>query len=1039
MHPIPSRVRDARPCIGPAFVLLALCFAFAPSSARAAAWQQSEFVIGTWIDPNVVPGDREYSAREIARARAAYVNLLTGTHSRAGGATLPIDTTRLELLDDGGLPTAITHPIWYGMGGQDPATFATTPPTAPADFLAKTRAPALSAAADRGLAGFCLWDEVPDGALQAKVSAHVKSWTAAVHDADSLSRPGLPPRFAWVNFFHLCRPDTCYRAYLDAYMADPDPRKRPDVASVGLWPFTGPTENPGRAPWYAWMEVMRQAVAPRPFWVISMLSEAQADPGFSRPDANQIRAMAFGAAAAGAKGVLWYGYGNRHTDDGETCFGALCPEAAVQDGSLPTDKYELIAPVNHYLHTIVGPVVMNTTFGGLFHSSTETGYGDPRASVRLFGDPACPVVSLASAGTDTNFAAGVFRTTDGSGDVYLLVINKLLTPVANTLVLRTPAHVAAAPRAAGYVGGDDYSPLSDAAQSTIPVSLAGGEGRMYRLSTTPREGLVLDSPRGGETWRPGETRTVRWHGTNAPVTVILLADVDANPGELRGPAIVTHANRVGGADTLTMPAVRSRHVRVVLQWIDAAGAAHRVTHNDPLQTAPEAGGALQAWSLGGTNGSLVADLTLDAAGVPHVVRRDSLGQLVHHTFTGTGWRSERIPEVVEAGVPAGTYVNTYGEPSIEVGRDGVVHIVAKALFYGLRFEYTSLAPGQWLDRMFAAVDPYVRDADAVLAADTMYLACSAGLVGGGRATLLARDAAPGHLLADWTEPAPAPPAAPWPRDVAVASDAQGRPCIASVSGAGGDSAQVLHVRQRGAAGWSDATLTGNFSVLDLAIDGAGRPAIVYAGVPGPTGNTLVFRTWNGTAWSAAEPVEPVRGMIRGASLAWVAGVPAVAYVDGGLAKFAARAGGTWRVLAMEPAVEAAAPIRLAFGPDGTRWVLYHDRTSRQARIVRTGPGALDVAPEPAPRVAAFARFAGANPIRAGEPLRFVAHSPEPRRLEVALYDVAGRRLESHDFGVVGDAERTLAWRPAERRPGVCFLRWSFEGGAAGSARVVVLR
>lgn len=147
----------------------------------------------------------------------------------------------------------------------------------------------------------------------ARVSEFLKGWTRASH-LDDAARGDGHPRFTWLNFYNGCGGGySCYETYLRKYLSDPDPTRRPDVASVTLYPFSGSTTSPGLSNYFYWMRVMRDVMADRSWWVISLSSEAAAGTGFSRPDENQFRFMASAPVAAGAKGVVWFTY---QFDDG---------------------------------------------------------------------------------------------------------------------------------------------------------------------------------------------------------------------------------------------------------------------------------------------------------------------------------------------------------------------------------------------------------------------------------------------------------------------------------------------------------------------------------------------------------------------------------------------------------------------------------------------------------------------------------------------------------------------------------------------------
>ena len=280
------------------------------------AWRQDRFVIGTWTDPTIDPSRPVITQRAMATARAGHFNLLTGTHHHFGGwrTVSPPDTADLSPAAAAGMGVALTHNSFYGTASTPAANVPAFDSTLTPYVFGPPRSASLPAEAKDALEGWCLWDEPPyDSTGAARVSEFLKNWVAASHRED-LQRADGRSRFTWINFFNGCGGGYgCYESYLRKYLSDPDPLRRADVASVTLFPFTGSTTAPLLHNYFYWLRVMRDVMEDRPFWVVSMASEAAAGTGFSRPDENQFRFMAFAPVAAGARGVVWFTY---NFDDG---------------------------------------------------------------------------------------------------------------------------------------------------------------------------------------------------------------------------------------------------------------------------------------------------------------------------------------------------------------------------------------------------------------------------------------------------------------------------------------------------------------------------------------------------------------------------------------------------------------------------------------------------------------------------------------------------------------------------------------------------
>ena len=80
-----------------------------------------------------------------------------------------------------------------------------------------------------------------------------------------------------------------------------------------------------------------------------------------------------------------------------------------------------------------------------------------------------------------------------------------------------------------------------------------------------------------------------------------------------------------------------------------------------------------------------------------------------------------------------------------------------------------------------------------------------------------------------------------------------------------------------------------------------------------------------------------------------------------------------------------------------------------------------------------------NPARAGEALSIAFHLPLAETVEVALYDLAGRRMGFRPAERLPGGARVLTWNPRLSKPGLYFVALRFGAGESKKASLVVLR
>lgn len=1013
-----ARVPAWPACFAPA--ALAACLAVgapAPVAHAQGTWQQTEFVIGTGNDP-VTTANPEESLRSLQLAKNAWFNVLTGTvahtdddHWRVFRNYPSWNAARLGAAATLGLKVFLANNAYTGALSDDvPPAIATWDPALPREVLDAYDATTADPALNDALWGYFLFDEPGP---HPNTAPWVKAWVDSIHD-DDRRFPGTHHRAAFLNF---SPGDT---ATMNAIANDPDPDKRLDVASLDLYPF-GPA--PGapcpnqRWGYFAPQRRLAAAMGTRPWWVVTLAAPALfegASVYFCDPDANQLRFMAFGAAAAGAKGIVWMGYRASYEYD-----SLPDPTYALADVDKPNCKYAELREINHYLHDVVGPVAMACEHVDLFHQANGPRAEDPAAMPLVSATSAadCPAASL---GND-NFAVGVFRPPGSPGEYFLLVVNKALTPQAGTVTLRGSWAVAAAPSVVGYVGGDGFSPLVQGV--SFPVALAGGEGRLYHLTPAPVGHVALTAPHGGETWRAGETHTIAWSPASAVVDLALLTDLRDTGISLDGPAIPLASGVSGGTFTFTMPDVASRAARVVLTGYGP------VTHAAPLRTAPAGGAGAESWLFGTAECWTTGALALGPTGLPTVAYQTAPGRLEWRTFAGMGWGAP-VAAAVEAGYEH--WLDGFAT-SLAVAPDGGIHVASAA--GGLERS----ANARTVRHHFGtAPGPQLEPVGAIAGGSDLAIATTAagGIVvaGADSAGLIVR-----HRGAGGWETWGSPVALPDVRGVSLAVDAQGHAWVAFTCAGAGGLRDLAVYDVTASASTASLFLPGQGGLVSLALDPAGRPAIASAERLPDGGDVLRYAVRGAAGWSAYETVDARPAAIASIALAFDGGSPAIAYVANHVALYARRGATAWAFETVID-VDAEGPVRLACSPvTGDRWVMFFDRAGDGMRVVRRPTSRADVG-DSLPGPARFAvALRSANPARAGTPLEFELRLPRAATVGLALFDLAGRRVATLPARRFPAGVQALAWAPGAGAPGAYFLRVERDGAAVDTRRLILLR
>jgi len=557
-------------------------------------WKQSKFIIGTFYDP-ILGGTATKDIATLQTAREAFFNLLSGYEWRNGHADSFQDNIyRLELADLVNFKSLIMDNRLTGRWHFDP-TVATNLTN---DYKN------LSVPLRRAMLGYQIGDE-PKPPLYTRFNEQktaIKDWVSHFRDED-------PSKLAYVNFLPFFPWDALYpdkedingngqcdqvitlsyqdwptegqeidldgdgcvdvgdhlrAAYYERYLTDlaNDPNRKMvlDLVSYDHYPFVSlPSgETWTRDTYFENLSMIRQKAGTRPFWAYPM---SMGHGSYVDPEDTHLRFMAFSPITYGAKGLIYYTYSDLPAEYGYR-------SALIDDKGVPTPRYYDVQRINHYIHNIVGPVVMNSVHLGAFHKSN-----DPTLEVIPQDQKINSNTPLISDINNENILFGLFRDAE---NYYVLIVNKSLSEinrVVPTLKGDYRAKIELAPSVTSYKDGDIYEGIttyyfvSNNKTQFIVDSLAGGEGRLVKVEAP---NLFIDLIGDVDNFSPGEDEDIpRWSAK----VIGTLGSISAETGFLQGVDL-----DVGGANR----PVGFTHVLPTNAFITSANVRFRLRAEDSL-------------------------------------------------------------------------------------------------------------------------------------------------------------------------------------------------------------------------------------------------------------------------------------------------------------------------------------------------------------------------------------------------------------------------------------------------------------------------
>jgi len=998
-------------------------------------------MIGTWEDPTVsdnLDADLHY----MQQAKDAHFNLLTGTvFQRTVGMNGPhwydpptasaSSYLKLEAAGRLGLKVLLTHQQMT-FAGMLPES---SPPGCVQDMCCSDTIlnhcvaqslldlyHQITADQDNGLLGYNLGDE-PD--WTAHNASFIQSWVSAIH-ADGHNR------LAYINLQAGCAdipgcscPFPTFADRVNMVVNAAQQNRRIDVASTALYPFRLPHVGPqgGGDPhpavqffgiyWEA-LAGLRAKMDTRPFWIITMASpSATSLPGvWCDPDSNQSRFLAFCPVAAGAKGILWFDYraGNGGTD------------YPVLYSDVPTCKLFRLRTINHYLREVLGPVVMSTDHLGVFHQGNpqtlQEDSQDVSPEMLISQAPAalCPPISL---GNDF-FVVGVFRPPGVLGEYYLLIVNKSLVSRSGLVTLRDPYSIGASPSVIGYVGGSAFSPIGTG--TSFNVSLAGGEGRLYHLTAASTSDFALTAPVGGETWLPGEFHTITWTPSNAVVNIGIVADALESRLGITGPGHDLASGVSGGSHIFQVPQIWSRSAHITL----TGNNGKVLTHNAPIVTAPVEPPGSPSWSFdaGGCT-TLGGALALDVGANPTVAYTRFPAYLVVERFNGSAWN-----EIVlnpGSGVAAELAFDPSNRP----------HLVHLAGLQGPATRYlwhTYLNGSSWsTEEISSFASALANPALAISPSGDVIVAFND--VGSG-SQLAVRHKVDSEWVAYSTA---AMPPTNNPHDISIAVDASNNVYVAFIDGVQGVSGRLGVVKLTASTtAWMLQRTDQPFATVSLRLAPNGWPAIAYTEEIGSSQyRRLRYTAFDGStsSWSGPAFVDYSDQTIADCALGFDGATPCIAYIGNRVAKYARQNGSSWDLTTVYSNADAEGPVALGLFY-GARWISFFDRSAGRYRVVGPASGGGGGCGDPC--VTEAFHMVSNNPLVRGGSLKFDLRLSRAARLEMGLFDVAGRRVARFSPQTLQPGQRQVEWSLGQVPPGAYFLRVSGNEGASFRRTLVIL-
>lgn len=447
--------------IAPLFIL------FIITSHCDAQWQQKEFIIGAYQGPYPIPifkngaVDTSSFIEQVQLAHKAGFNFSTG--SDGPSSNLTYQNIKSDLYSRYGIKSLYLSPLF----GQ---SIMSNDATAALNAYQFTKS--LDSSSQDVFYGYNLIDEPP-----IRGSEEVLQWVKYLKDVDpsKLVFVNLLPIYAFNNNAEK------YKQYLQSYL-DTTGVARLDVVCYDFYPFIGS----GIRPLYFYnLKQITQMAYGRPVWDYVLST-----PHWVYPQPNQymLNFMVFCPLAYGVKGILYFTYQTiGYNPSLQYQFGP----AIIDTAGNPTQLYDLVSPLNHFVADVVGPVEMASNCLGTYHVSNTT--WDQVLSPDEIVNENMPLLAGIS---NKNMLVGIFQNKKDSQRFNLFLVNKADKDLQNVYIALKGNYVGQVQISVSYLTNDTsntdlYEPVNsfydiESNETWFYANFAPGEGRMVRVDSVSK-------------------------------------------------------------------------------------------------------------------------------------------------------------------------------------------------------------------------------------------------------------------------------------------------------------------------------------------------------------------------------------------------------------------------------------------------------------------------------------------------------------------------------------------------------------------------
>lgn len=372
------------------YILFTTCFILFRSLSFC-QWKQNEFMIGTFADPRI-SSDNNFIKDSLSfiKAKNAYFNLLTGPQYYIGARDFSLMDRTLKLADKFNMHLLV---IDSRMKIAD-SSFNTDTALKIINHFKSLN--------NKAFEGYYIMGEVPE-----KYVPQLRRWADYFkkNDPDKLVYYYLLPDFAFKK-----RSD--YEDYVNKLT-----NFKSDVVAYDFYPFN---KNGNILNSYFYnLNLISKKAGTRPFWSYILSAPT---PNYTDPTAYQLNFSVFCSLAYGAKGIIYFTY--------ETIperYGVKFGDALIDKYGNPTKKYYIVKTINQYVAKVIGPVIMNSTKIGTFHTSEQSGNEVLDKSQILNLNSKFLIIN------NNNILVGIFKSKTSSSR-YLLLVNKKNDSLNNVLI-----------------------------------------------------------------------------------------------------------------------------------------------------------------------------------------------------------------------------------------------------------------------------------------------------------------------------------------------------------------------------------------------------------------------------------------------------------------------------------------------------------------------------------------------------------------------------------------------------------------------------